>query len=175
MSIPAPPGDLGRRLLPSVVDDIARSNPSRVLYSIPKTRQPRDGFQDITALQFSQAVNRCAWHLRQQLGPAGPGFPTVLYIGPQDIVYAVLVRILPKLSGKMMLNTCPGTGIYQGRVQAIAQLAKEYIGATCPPREGDRLRHNACTSKFPAACYWKDTRDHGYTQSRPPGCCTLAV
>lgn len=90
MSIPARPGDVGRRLLPSVVDEIARSDPSRVLYSIPKTRRPRDGFQDITALQFSQAVDRCAWHLHKQIGP-GTGFPTVLYIGPQDIVYAILV------------------------------------------------------------------------------------
>lgn len=96
MSIPVPPGDLGRRLLPSVLDDIARSDPSRVLYSIPKTRSPRDGFQDITAAQFSKAVNRCAWHLHKQLGP-GTGFPTVLYIGPQDLSYAILVRHSPSL------------------------------------------------------------------------------
>lgn len=94
MSITALPGDLGRRLLPSVVDDIARSDPSRVLYSIPKTRRPLDGFQDITAVQFAQAVDRCAWHLHKRLGP-GTGFPTVLYIGPQDLVYAILVRIRP--------------------------------------------------------------------------------
>lgn len=94
MSIPVPPGKLGQRLLPSVVDDIARSDPSRVLYSTPKTRNPRDGFRNITAAQFSQAVNRCAWHLHKQLGP-GADFPTVLYIGPQDLVYAILVRTFP--------------------------------------------------------------------------------
>lgn len=94
MIIPAPLGDRGRRLLPSVVDDIARNDPSRVLYSIPKTRRPQDGFQDITAVQFSQAVDRCAWHLHERLGP-GTGFPTVLYIGPQDLVYAILVRVCP--------------------------------------------------------------------------------
>lgn len=83
--------DLGQRLLPSVVDEIARSDPHRVLYSISKTSQPRDGFQDISAAHFSQAVDRCAWHLHRELGP-GVNFPTVLYIGPQDIVYALLVR-----------------------------------------------------------------------------------
>ncbi|KAJ4386322.1 hypothetical protein N0V93_009216 [Gnomoniopsis smithogilvyi] len=118
MSIPPPPGDLGRRLLPSVVDDIARSDPSRVLYSMPKTRSPRDGFQDITAVQFSQAVDRCAWYLHKQLGQ-GAGFPTVLYIGPQDLVYAILILASIKVGYKLLLNSPRNT------LEAHVHLVKE--------------------------------------------------
>lgn len=88
--VPVPPGNIGQRLLPSVIDNIAQNDPSRVLYSIAKTRDPADGFQDISAQSFAQAVDRCAWHLEKTLG-RGEGFPTLLYMGPQDVVYAILV------------------------------------------------------------------------------------
>lgn len=85
-----PPGNVGQRLLPSYVDEIARDDPSRILYSIVKTKNPADGFQDITAKAFAQAVDRCAWHLEKTLGH-GHNFSTLLYMGPQDVVYAILV------------------------------------------------------------------------------------
>lgn len=88
---PASDANLGQRLLPSVVDDIARNDPSRVLFSVTRTRDPADGFDDIDARTFSQAVDRCAWHLQGELG-RGKGFPTMLYMGPQDVAYAILVR-----------------------------------------------------------------------------------
>lgn len=90
--LPVPPGNVGQRLLPSFIDEIARNDPCRILYSINKTRDPADGFQDITSMEFSQAVDRCAWYLEETLG-RGHGFPTLLYMGPQDLVYAILVRI----------------------------------------------------------------------------------
>lgn len=88
--VPAPPGNVGQRLLPSVIDEIAQYDPSRILYSINKTKDPADGFQDITFRAFAQAVDRCAWHLEKTLGH-GHNFPTLLYMGPQDVVYAILV------------------------------------------------------------------------------------
>lgn len=103
MSIPAPPRDLGQRLLPAVVDEIARSDPSRVLYSVMKTIDPRDGYQNINAAQFVQAVDRCAWYLHKELGP-GVNFPTLLYIGPQDLVYAILVGNRAVLPGAAMTD-----------------------------------------------------------------------
>lgn len=90
--VPIPPGDVGQRLLPTFIDEIARNDPSRIFYSINKTKDPADGFQDITSKAFAQAVDRCAWHLEKTLGH-GHDFPTLLYMGPQDVVYAILVRI----------------------------------------------------------------------------------
>lgn len=90
--VPIPPGNVGQRLLPSFIDEIARNDPSRIFYSINKTRDPADGFQDITSKAFAQAVDRCAWYLEETMG-RGYGFPTLLYMGPQDVLYAILVRI----------------------------------------------------------------------------------
>lgn len=97
----APPGNIGQRLLPSTIDEIARDDPSRVLYSVAMTRDPADGFQDISVMAFAQAVDRCAWHLEKSLG-RGRDFPTLLYMGPQDVVYAILVccsRRVPRNGG----------------------------------------------------------------------------
>ena len=94
MLVPLPQENRGQRLLPSTIDEIAQKNPSRVLYSLPKTNNLADGFQDIDARAFASAVDRCAWYLEKILG-RGEAFPTLLYMGPQDVVYAILVRTEP--------------------------------------------------------------------------------
>ena len=104
MSVPPPPGDIGQRLLPSLVDSIAQSDPSRVLYSAPKTKDPAEGFQDITAQEFARVVDRVAWHLEETLGH-GENFPTITYLGPQDVMYAVLVLASVKAGYKLLLNS----------------------------------------------------------------------
>jgi hypothetical protein len=76
--------DYGRRLVVSIVDDWARDEPDRILYSLPLTRNVAEGFRDITALEFANAVNRTAWWLESQLGK-GSSFPTVGYMGPCKI------------------------------------------------------------------------------------------
>ncbi|KAM0425254.1 hypothetical protein ACHAPT_009571 [Fusarium lateritium] len=92
----------GRRLLPSLVDEIAISDPERVFYSVTKTNNPADGFQDINAKAFARAVSRCAWHIEKHLG-RGQNFPTLSYIGPQDPVYAILTLACVKAGYKLLL------------------------------------------------------------------------
>lgn len=99
-----PPGDLGRRLLPTVVDKIAAIDPQRVVYSFMKTQDPADGFQDVSASTFAKAVDRCAWHIEKSLG-RGTGFPTLLYMGPQDLVYAFIVLAGIKTGYKILLSS----------------------------------------------------------------------
>jgi thioester reductase-like protein len=102
--IPAPPpGDLGQRLMPALVDEIAASNPERVLFSVTKTKDPAEGFLDVTAVEFARAVDRCAWHLVETLGPAGDDFPTLTYMGPQDLVYGILILATIKAGYKVLL------------------------------------------------------------------------
>lgn len=99
-----PPGIAGQRLLPCLVDEIADTDPYRVLYSIMKTKDPAEGFLDITAQDFARAVDKCAWHLRDLLGQA-ENFPTLTYLGPQDLVYAVLVLASVKTGYKLLLTS----------------------------------------------------------------------
>lgn len=100
----APPGNLGRRLLPSLIDSVAESDPTRILYSIARTQHPADGFRDIDARTFAQAVHRCSWYLEKMLGK-GEGFPTLAYFGPQDVVYAIIVLACIKTGHKALLSS----------------------------------------------------------------------
>ncbi|KAF2962888.1 hypothetical protein GQX73_g10685 [Xylaria multiplex] len=105
MALPlATPTDAGARILPAVVDEIADSDPSRILYSIAKTADPSDDFLDISANAFARAVNRCAWYLTKNLG-SGHDFPVVTYIGPQDLVYAILVLACNKAGYTPLFNS----------------------------------------------------------------------
>ncbi|KAI1396390.1 hypothetical protein F4819DRAFT_475493 [Hypoxylon fuscum] len=94
----------GERLLPSLVDEIAQSDPHRVLYSVAKTKNPADGFHDIDARAFARAVNRCSWYIDENLG-RGHAFPTLTYMGPQDVLYGILVLACVKTGYKLLLNS----------------------------------------------------------------------
>lgn len=98
--------DYGRRLIPNIVDERARSDPERAVYSIPvssavgscgfedisargavysvpvSSDDVARGFRDISARVFANAVNRTAWWLESELGK-GSSFQTIGYIGPR--------------------------------------------------------------------------------------------
>ncbi|KAI0424717.1 hypothetical protein F5Y09DRAFT_323623 [Xylaria sp. FL1042] len=92
------------RLLPSLVDELAQSDPSRVLYSVAKTKNPADGFRDISAAEVSRAVDRCSWLIENALG-RGVDFPTILYLGPQDLNYAIILLASIKTGYKLLLSS----------------------------------------------------------------------
>lgn len=94
----------GHRLLPSLVDELAATDPGRVLYSFPHTNDPKDGFRDISAKTMARAVNRCAWYLEDTLGRR-EWFPTLMYLGPQDLTYAILVLATIKTGYKLLLTS----------------------------------------------------------------------
>lgn len=74
--------DAGRRLLPSVVDELADTEPDRVLYEVPVDKDLVLPYRKITARQYAQAIDRAAWWLRDSLGEAQGPTPTVGYTGP---------------------------------------------------------------------------------------------
>lgn len=108
--LPIPlPGGFGRRLLPTLVDEIASSDPNRPLYSIPKGANPAEGFDDISVGTFARAVDRCAWFLHDTLGSSGwtqeKPFPTLSYMGPQDTMYPILTLAANKAGYKMLFSS----------------------------------------------------------------------
>lgn len=92
----------GNRLIPNVVDEAARDNPDRVVYTIPHLTEDGDSFEDITALRFANAVNRaCRWienHLSK-----GKNFEAIGYIGPHNLTYPILVLACIKTGYKALL------------------------------------------------------------------------
>lgn len=99
-----PPGELGRRLLPALVDKIASEDPDRIIYSFMKTKDPAEGFHDVSSRALARAVDGCAWHIEEHLG-RGTNFPTLLYMGPQDLTYAVVVLACNKAGYKVLLSS----------------------------------------------------------------------
>ena len=92
--------DYGRRLLPSLVDEIAAECPDRPFASIPNTIKPEDGFQNINFGALARAINRCSWWIEALVGK-GNGFPTIAYMGPQDVLYLILVLACIKTGYKV--------------------------------------------------------------------------
>ncbi|KAI0381395.1 acetyl-CoA synthetase-like protein [Hypomontagnella monticulosa] len=89
------------RLIHLLPDELAQSVPDHVLFSFPKTADPRDGFVDVTAKIFANAVNKASWFLRKKLGEP-QNFDTVAYMGPNDIRYFLFMFGAIKVGYKML-------------------------------------------------------------------------
>jgi acyl-CoA synthetase (AMP-forming)/AMP-acid ligase II len=89
------PVNCGKRLLPAVLDEIAASDPKRTFISVPKSSDLSQGFRDIDYGTFGKAVDKYAGWLRTQFD-ADVGQKTVLYFGPLDIRYLLVILGTPK-------------------------------------------------------------------------------
>ncbi|KAI1747116.1 hypothetical protein F4782DRAFT_451716 [Xylaria castorea] len=95
--------EYGRRLLPHVVDDIAANEPERECFSIPRSSDPKDGWKIVTFKQYANAINHVARRIVDNCGvPPVDTFPTIAYIGPNDVRYIVLVLAAVKAGYKAL-------------------------------------------------------------------------
>ncbi|KAI1827661.1 hypothetical protein F4861DRAFT_329213 [Xylaria intraflava] len=88
------PGEqsFGRRLIPHVIDEIARGQPDRECFSIPRSANPRDGARAVTFYDYANAINHTAHVILEKCGsPPVDSIPTIAYIGPNDVRYVVFV------------------------------------------------------------------------------------
>ena len=76
-----PSPDYGHRLIPTLVDQYARTEPDYVFALIPKTTNFADGLQEITISAFARAVDEVASRIDSELGRC-TNFDTIAYIGP---------------------------------------------------------------------------------------------
>lgn len=98
-----------RQLLPNVLKARAQQNPDGAWAQFPISEHTyADGLGTATNRQVFNAVNKVAWFLQKNLGPAS-NFETIAYLGPFDprcfiVVIAGIkvgykVRIRPPLNG----------------------------------------------------------------------------
>lgn len=59
--------EYGRRLIPQILDRLALVDSDRIVYSIASFHDDKPSFRDITAREFTKAVDKTAWWLREQL------------------------------------------------------------------------------------------------------------
>ena len=78
-------------LLPTIIDETAATEPDLIWAEYPKSRTTyADGFNTVTYRQFANAINGTAWWLQKTLG-SPEGFPTLAYVGPNDVRYQLLL------------------------------------------------------------------------------------
>ena len=90
-----------RLLLPTLVDKIAKDDPSTVFCEIPVSNTSySQGFRKITYGQLSTAIDGATWWLYKRL-KASQTFETLTYIGPNDLRYPILVLGAVKVGYKV--------------------------------------------------------------------------
>lgn len=98
----SPPKPLQRKqLLTHVVDGLARHQPNALYAEYPYSPTTyEDGFRKVTYSMLANAVNGLAWLIHDTLGP-GDNFPTLAYVGGNDVRYPVLVLAAVKAGYKV--------------------------------------------------------------------------
>ncbi|CAH0052193.1 unnamed protein product [Clonostachys solani] len=104
MSLEVRKAPFGRRLLPTVIDDRARTNPNEAMFVLIDDSNGTISLKRISTSQFSNAINHVTWWLKEQLHDPEPG--TVFgYIGPYDLRYFILMVASVKLGCKVLLSS----------------------------------------------------------------------
>ncbi|EHA49107.1 L-aminoadipate-semialdehyde dehydrogenase [Pyricularia oryzae 70-15] len=115
----------GRRLIPQVLDDLARTTPDREMFSVPRSDDPKDGWKTLSYGQVAGAVDRVAGYLLEQKkdilsrcasssssgnsqtngsgdSRAQDEFPTLAYLGPSDARYVIFAVACVKAGMKAL-------------------------------------------------------------------------
>jgi acyl-CoA synthetase (AMP-forming)/AMP-acid ligase II len=90
------PNSWGKRLIPHIADNLASTEPSRTVFSIASFPDGRPTFQNISARQFANAVDKTAWWLQAEIGASQTVRP-VAYIGPHDLRHILLTYACVKV------------------------------------------------------------------------------
>ncbi|RSL94606.1 hypothetical protein CDV31_014236 [Fusarium ambrosium] len=108
--------DKGRRLLLTVADQLAETEPSRILYHI-FVDQTSTVPMPVTTAQFANAVNfMCEW-LETRLSPSST--TVVGYTGPNDLRCFILILAGAKTGTKVLL--CSSRNSLEGKLALIQQ------------------------------------------------------
>lgn len=105
---PSVPGEVGRRLLPVIIDEVARQDPDRAWASLPiDDYDLEQGFEDISYAAFANGINKLAHCITKALGAAPPdgGIEPIVYLGVPDIRYYMLIPAAAKAGRKVLFSS----------------------------------------------------------------------
>ncbi|KAF2650089.1 acetyl-CoA synthetase-like protein [Lophiostoma macrostomum CBS 122681] len=92
----------GSRLMPIVVDEIAKHQPDLVYASVPVTTNVNEGFREITFSEIASATNCVAAWISRSIGRSS-NFDTIAYMGLVDLRYVVVFLAAVKCGYKVLL------------------------------------------------------------------------
>ncbi|KAI9932541.1 hypothetical protein ASPWEDRAFT_144517 [Aspergillus wentii DTO 134E9] len=93
---------IGQRLLATLLDELARKQPTRRFATIPKTANIDDGFVDISIADLANAVNYMAGWIQKNLG-CSSDHASLAYLGANDVRYFVFILACSKTGYKAFL------------------------------------------------------------------------
>ncbi|CAL3963137.1 unnamed protein product [Diplocarpon coronariae] len=103
-SISSPNND--QHLIPVQIDTLAATRPQQICASIPLSSSTDLTYRDITYAEVARAINRAAGWIEEHLGRSADrqeSFATLVYLGPFDIRYFVLMVAVAKVGYKLLL------------------------------------------------------------------------
>ena len=101
-SFPLPGVSHGQRVVVSIFEELARTEPDAAWVSVPHDEADLSkGYKDITYSQVENAANHAAHWLRQVLPATKEPFQLFAYSGQKDLRYAILTLAAGKL-GKVV-------------------------------------------------------------------------
>ncbi|RYP43593.1 hypothetical protein DL770_011588 [Monosporascus sp. CRB-9-2] len=99
------PPKCGQRLLPAVIDELARDEPNRPWASIPIDDWDLSrGYEDISYGRFANAINKLAWFIVNSIGRSST-FETIAYLGTPDIRYHMMQMASCKTGHKVLFSS----------------------------------------------------------------------
>ncbi|KAF4638022.1 hypothetical protein G7Y89_g45 [Cudoniella acicularis] len=127
-----PSANYGKRLIPTLIDELATNDAERVFVSIPRTANIEDGFHDITFADLARAIDNCAWWMERTL-QRSETFETLNYVGPQDLRYLILLIAGIKTGYKLFFSSPWNSA--EGHIALLDSLQcnKILVPETLPP------------------------------------------
>ncbi|KAI0469801.1 acetyl-CoA synthetase-like protein [Xylariaceae sp. FL0804] len=99
----------GQRLLPVLIDELARHEPRKPWASLPLDDDDISrGYEDISYATFANAINKLAWLIESSVGRS-TNFDTVGYLGASDIRYHMMQMALCKTGHKALFSSHQNT------------------------------------------------------------------
>lgn len=95
------------RSLINIIDDDAVKEPNRPFIFIPRSMRPQDGWKPVTYKQMANAVNHVAHTIRKIVlsDIRDDNFPTIAYIGPNDVRYIIIMLACIKAKCKAFFTS----------------------------------------------------------------------
>ena len=111
-SQPSQKPEYGRRIFPVYIDQLAREDPTRVVFHLPRSLKYSAGVRHIDAALFARAIDRTAWWLEDRRKALGTctNYPIFAYIGPFDLRYFIIMVASMKCRMQVLLPSPRNNG-----------------------------------------------------------------
>ncbi|KAM0341657.1 hypothetical protein ACHAPU_009903 [Fusarium lateritium] len=97
----------------TLLDKIALEDPTRPFTWIPASDSPQDGWKAVTFLQVNNATNYLAHAISRMTKGSTDQFPTVAYIGPNDVRYPMMLLACVRAGCKALFISPRNTAAVQ--------------------------------------------------------------